>query len=113
MALTAVLRTLSNRRRLILLEGPAPSPLPKSDTDTAERLTAFAIRRSGLDFLWGDRRDLNPRPPGPQPGALPAELRPPCHFAVVKPPRRVPDKHSRSARRTVHRVTARRGSRGF
>ena len=26
---------------------------------------------------WGERRGLNPRHPGPQPGALPAELRPP------------------------------------
>src|SRR5439155_15376980 len=26
---------------------------------------------------WGDRGDLNPQPPGPQPGALPVELRPP------------------------------------
>src|SRR5689334_25349818 len=26
---------------------------------------------------WGERRDLNPRHPGPQPGALPTELRPP------------------------------------
>ena len=26
---------------------------------------------------WGERRGSNPRPPGPQPGALPAELRPP------------------------------------
>lgn len=26
----------------------------------------------------GDRRDSNPRRPGPQPGALPTELRPPC-----------------------------------
>lgn len=25
----------------------------------------------------GDRRDLNPQPPGPQPGAPPIELRPP------------------------------------
>src|SRR3989337_770239 len=25
----------------------------------------------------GERRDSNPRPPGPQPGALPTELRPP------------------------------------
>src|SRR4051794_15808929 len=33
-------------------------------------------RQSGA-FLRGERRDLNPRPPGPQPGALPAELRPP------------------------------------
>jgi hypothetical protein len=28
-------------------------------------------------FLRGERGDSNPRPPGPQPGALPAELRPP------------------------------------
>ena len=26
---------------------------------------------------WGERRGLNPRPSGPQPDALPAELRPP------------------------------------
>ena len=26
---------------------------------------------------WGDRRDLNPRQPEPQSGALPTELRPP------------------------------------
>jgi hypothetical protein len=26
---------------------------------------------------WGGRWDLNPRHPGPQPGALPTELRPP------------------------------------
>jgi hypothetical protein len=27
--------------------------------------------------IWGERRGLNPRPQGPQPCALPAELRPP------------------------------------
>ena len=27
--------------------------------------------------FWGERWDLNPRPPGPQPGALPTELLPP------------------------------------
>ena len=32
----------------------------------------------------GERRGLNPRPPGPQPGALPTELRPPC--AISGPP---------------------------
>src|SRR5262249_7678763 len=35
----------------------------------------------GVERIWlsikGERRDSNPRPPGPQPGALPAELRPP------------------------------------
>jgi hypothetical protein len=34
-----------------------------------------------LDFfgvtIWGERRDLNPRPSGPQPDALTPELRPP------------------------------------
>ena len=28
-------------------------------------------------LVQGERRDSNPRPPGPQPGALPTELRPP------------------------------------
>src|SRR5438874_13832574 len=32
--------------------------------------------RSKILKLWGDRRGLNPRHPGPQPGALPTELRP-------------------------------------
>ena len=27
---------------------------------------------------WGERRGSNPRHLGPQPSALPAELRPPC-----------------------------------
>jgi diguanylate cyclase (GGDEF)-like protein len=34
---------------------------------------------SARDSARGERGDSNPRPPGPQPGALPAELRPPCH----------------------------------
>ena len=29
-------------------------------------------------FKWGEWWDLNPRQPGPQPGALPPELHPPC-----------------------------------
>jgi hypothetical protein len=33
---------------------------------------------NNIYHLLGERRDLNPRPPGPQPGALPTELRPPC-----------------------------------
>ena len=35
--------------------------------------------RKGERVLWGGRRDSNPRPQGPQPCALPTELRPPCH----------------------------------
>ncbi len=34
----------------------------------------------------GERRDLNPRPPGPQPGALPPELRPPRDERSLAPP---------------------------
>ena len=34
-------------------------------------------RHCGAGKLWGERWDLNPRPPGPQPGALPTELLPP------------------------------------
>ncbi len=34
-------------------------------------------RRSGAGEKKGERGDSNPRPPGPQPGALPTELRPP------------------------------------
>src|SRR4051794_24962840 len=43
---------------------------------------SYQERRTAI-FRWssssrkGERRDSNPRPPGPQPGALPAELRPP------------------------------------
>src|SRR5215210_2129422 len=36
-----------------------------------------AIVRPPEGFVRGERRDSNPRPPGPQPGALPTELRPP------------------------------------
>ena len=32
---------------------------------------------TGRKIFWGERWDSNPRPPGPQPGALPTELLPP------------------------------------
>ena len=35
------------------------------------------VRGPVQGVLEGERRDSNPRPPGPQPGALPTELRPP------------------------------------
>src|SRR6478672_583983 len=35
---------------------------------------------SGAWRSWGERRGSNPRPPAPQAGALPAELRPPCRL---------------------------------
>ena len=31
-----------------------------------------------MGSTWGERRGSNPRHLGPQPSALPAELRPPC-----------------------------------
>lgn len=44
----------------------------------AKRPPDQRFRRSDDRSQWGDRRDSNPRHPGPQPGALPTELRPPC-----------------------------------
>lgn len=32
---------------------------------------------------WGDRRGLNPRPPGPQPGVPPTELQPPSRTRTL------------------------------
>ena len=40
------------------------------------------IKKSPSTAKWGERRDLNPRPPGPQPGALPTELLPPQNVAL-------------------------------
>ena len=45
----------------------------------------FEVRNSiqlsyGRIYIWGERRGLNPRPLGPQPRALPTELRPPLIF---------------------------------
>ena len=36
------------------------------------------------EIYWGERRGSNPRPQGPQPCALPAELRPPCYYFIVR-----------------------------
>jgi hypothetical protein len=57
------------------------SPDPKSSASTSSATPASVVnvdgRRSapaGASRGWGEGRDSNPRPPGPQPGALPAEL---------------------------------------
>ncbi len=63
---------------------------------------------SCLTPQWGDRRDSNPRPPGPQPGALPAELRPPLPRTRDCSPM-APDNHSRIPGPPVERVPARHG----
>jgi hypothetical protein len=42
---------------------------------------ALSVDSAWLKVLlntWGERRGSNPRHLGPQPSALPAELRPPC-----------------------------------
>jgi hypothetical protein len=69
--------------------GDSAQPRPTRPRCKAEILPAFTplrrarggrrMRKSPLCglFLRGERRDSNPRPPGPQPGALPTELRPP------------------------------------
>ena len=64
---------------------PARRPPPRGSGkggEGAPRLLGKGVRRPRArlqerDPLEGERRDSNPRPPGPQPGALPAELRPP------------------------------------
>ena len=59
---------------------PAPAWRPGRPLLDTRKSGDPAVIRLGppdLRFQWGERRDLNPRHPGPQPGALPAELRPP------------------------------------
>ena len=45
-------------------------------------------RLQSATSMEGERGDSNPRPPGPQPGALPAELRPPCRVLNLAVDRR-------------------------
>src|SRR5438128_5518906 len=67
------------------------------------RLTIGAIgllaHRSFEALGQGDRWDSNPQPPGPQPGALPIELRPPRSFkdtrALTRRSGRQPDEERR------------------
>ena len=73
-----------------LFSGVIPVTESKPIFDSAPRPTELEVGESGIDHKkgprdisayrskkWGERRGLNPRHPGPQPGALPAELRPP------------------------------------
>ncbi len=48
---------------------PAVSPRAVLPTNAVERSTAFSPKNGMLD--WSGRQDLNLRPPGPEPGALP------------------------------------------
>lgn len=48
-------------------------------TDSRKRYFVYFLQKNYQNKRkWGERRGLNPRPPEPQPGALPTELRPPC-----------------------------------
>src|SRR5689334_19732223 len=68
-----------------VLRPHAPCPHRRTETRTATELSppltlrgSTASRKNAICRAGrGERGDSNPRPPGPQPGALPAELRPP------------------------------------
>lgn len=66
------IRTCDQRVRSPVLY-PAELRAP-SGTRFLDRLIPAVKKRGGK---WGDRRGLNPRPPEPQSGALPTELRSP------------------------------------
>ena len=54
------------------------STLPEHEHDQQPGAPALiTVEAPDLLLHWGGRGDLNPRHPGPQPGALPTELRPP------------------------------------
>lgn len=53
--------------------------------DHASRTCADRPDRAGMGG-WGEQRDSNPWHPGPQPGALPAELCPPWRGRALGPP---------------------------
>jgi hypothetical protein len=44
---------------------------------TVHEVCERGCHKASIAKKWGERRGLNPRPLGPQPRALPAELRPP------------------------------------
>ena len=63
--------------------GAASSSLDHDRASDEEFSASKLDHESGRAKKTGERRDLNPRPPGPQPGALTTELRPPCRTASV------------------------------
>jgi hypothetical protein len=60
-----------------LLEARYLWPREESNLRTRIRSPSLYPLSYGAWFTRGGGRDLNPRPPGPQPGALPTELPPP------------------------------------
>src|SRR6185312_9954003 len=65
-------RTEPRMRRQVV-----PAAGIRDKTGISKRPTRKRKPRRMRGFARGERGDSNPRPPGPQPGALPAELRPP------------------------------------
>jgi hypothetical protein len=63
----------------------APNRLLETDIRDWDRGELIAKQAADLRITWGERWDLNPRHPGPQPGALPTELRPPCCRPAKEP----------------------------
>src|SRR5262249_40869332 len=60
---------------------PRLSPAPPRVT----RFPPYALWPLTRPNMWGERWDFNPRHPGPQPGALPTELRPPSSPGAQAP----------------------------
>lgn len=74
-----ILKAHSALRALRPLAAEHPRLLAMIELGEADLLTAGRCEEArSADEKEGDRRDSNPRHPGPQPGALPTELRPPC-----------------------------------
>lgn len=64
----------------------AGAPRGRAGNDEAPRRRGASVLRGGSFRTLparGERRGSNPRPPGPQPGALPAELRPPSESQIT------------------------------
>ena len=91
--LSEVVRAVGEWRRIATdagLDGAAIEQMARAFEHDADRASPRARggrsrteaepqpdRRRRATLREGERRDSNPRPPGPQPGALPTELRPP------------------------------------
>jgi hypothetical protein len=75
---------MSRRVGIALNHGPMPSLWYPIGTLAPWLSSGCSAANTPIytDFVKGERGDSNPRPPGPQPGALPTELRPPRETGV-------------------------------
>src|SRR3954454_21083199 len=91
LASSATLAPSRAARRAIARPMPRLAPVMNSVLPASESAIGAFYRSRTAQVAWspvtrareGERRDSNPRPPGPQPGALPAELRPPRRLRVT------------------------------